>query len=274
MKLFITGGTGFIGSNFIEYANSKGIDIIALKRKESYPVIELSNTVKWVEGELDSFSEEKLSDCTHFIHFASYGVFDQSNWEKCFKTNVLDSLIALKRGVKAGINKFIIIGSCFEYGISAMDYEKIPTTAPLKPINAYSASKAAASIAISALLEEAQKKYTVLRLFHVYGKGEREGRFWPSLCKAAMNGEDFDMTSGEQIRSFSNVTHIVENIYECLYSDDSKHHFRNLGSDNPTSLKEFAEYWWKKLNAKGKLKLGALPYPDDEIMRYIPNLDY
>jgi nucleoside-diphosphate-sugar epimerase len=89
-----------------------------------------------------------------------------------------------------------------------------------------------------------------------------------------MNGEDFDMTSGEQIRSFSNVTHIVENIYECLYSDDSKHHFRNLGSDNPTSLKEFAEYWWKKLNAKGKLKLGALPYPDDEIMRYIPNLDY
>lgn len=273
MKLFITGGTGFIGSNFIEYANSKGIDIIAHKRKESFPAIELSNSTKWLEGELDSFEEEKISNCTHFIHFASYGVLDQNNWDECFKTNVIDSLKAVEKAVEAGIQKFVIIGSCFEYGKSAMDYKKIPTTAPLKPINAYSASKAAASIALSSFLEEAKKQYTILRLFHVYGKGEKEGRFWPSLCKAALDGVDFNMTSGEQIRSFSNVSDIAKHIYENIDRYDTKSHFRNLGNDVPMSLREFAEFWWKKLDAKGKLRIGALPYADDEIMRYIPDLD-
>jgi len=47
----------------------------------------------------------------------------------------------------------------------------------------------------------------------------------------------------------------------------------NMGSGNNISIKEFASDIWKKNNAKGKLLLGNLNYRDNEIMRYVPNLD-
>lgn len=42
-------------------------------------------------------------------------------------------------------------------------------------------------------------------MFHVYGEREAETRFWPSLRRAALAGEDFPMTKGEQIRDFMPV---------------------------------------------------------------------
>jgi hypothetical protein len=35
-------------------------------------------------------------------------------------------------------------------------------------------------------------------------------------------------------------------------------------------VREFAEHWWQKFEARGKLLFGALPYRADEVMRYVP----
>ena len=48
---------------------------------------------------------------------------------------------------------------------------------------------------------------------------------------------------------------------------------KNLGSGNPQSVREFVEHWWKKFEAKGKLKLGAVPYRENEVMRFVPDLN-
>ena len=55
MKIFVTGGTGFIGSNFINYATSLNAEIIAQKRISSIPRVEIANPdkVSWVTKELD-----------------------------------------------------------------------------------------------------------------------------------------------------------------------------------------------------------------------------
>ena len=39
------------------------------------------------------------------------------------------------------------------------------------------------------------------------------------------------------------------------------------------TLREFAEFWWDKLDATGKLKLGIVPYRPNEVMRYVPLLN-
>jgi nucleoside-diphosphate-sugar epimerase len=77
----------------------------------------------------------------------------------------------------------------------------------------YPASKAAASIAFTQWSIENQLKLKYLRIFQVFGEGEAESRLWPSLRKAALSGNDFDMTHGEQIRFYtcrSNCRVIIE----------------------------------------------------------------
>jgi nucleoside-diphosphate-sugar epimerase len=46
----------------------------------------------------------------------------------------------------------------------------------------------------------------------------------------------------------------------------------NVGTGHPQTLRQFAEFWWEKWQAKGELKIGAIPYRDNEVLRYVPNL--
>ena len=46
----------------------------------------------------------------------------------------------------------------------------------------------------------------------------------------------------------------------------------NFGSGNIISLKKFAEIWWKKFNAKGKIYFGRVKYRKNELMRYVPKV--
>ena len=104
MKIFITGGTGFIGSNFINLAHQKGINFIALKNKNSNPRIKLYKSPNWVVGNMNDNWLKELSICDSFIHFASYGVVrDNTNWDKCFKINLVDSLELWRQAISSGI---------------------------------------------------------------------------------------------------------------------------------------------------------------------------
>jgi nucleoside-diphosphate-sugar epimerase len=85
----------------------------------------------------------------------------------------------------AGIQAFIVAGSCFEYSPSGERYYAIPTDAPLEPTNGYAASNAAASIVIRQWAEEHTLSLDFFRVFHVFGEGEAESRFWPMLRRAA-----------------------------------------------------------------------------------------
>mgnify|MGYP006097870083 CR=1 FL=1 len=39
------------------------------------------------------------------------------------------------------------------------------------------------------------------------------------------------------------------------------------------SVLEFSKYWWNKWEAKGKLKVGSVPYRENEIMRFVPEVE-
>ena len=55
--------------------------------------------------------------------------------------------------------------------------------------------------------------------------------------------------------------------------EENRISIKNIGSGNPKKLKDFVFEAWKKLNAKGKIELGSIPYRDNEIMRFVPNID-
>lgn len=280
MHLYLTGGTGFIGSHFINHAIKAGHEITALKRQGTQPRVPTPNhQVEWITSDLASWTpgnSSKAPQNSVLIHFAAFGVSPQPcTWDQAFQFNVLDSLALFQRAIQAGIRKIIVCGSCLEYGKSAERYEMIPPDAPLEPIGAYAASKAAQSIAAASLCRESTIELAILRLFTVYGEGQHESNFWPSLKKAALAGENFPMTHGEQIRDFISVDEVADTFLKVASSTLSKGNPLqiNVGSGKPETLKNFAMRWWKHWNASGRLQLGAIPYRKGEIMKYVPNTD-
>ena len=87
--------------------------------------------------------------------------------------------------------------------------------------------------------------------------------------------DDFKLTSGEQIRDFTNVSEIAKKILSEVKEfnvNAGETQIKNIGSNNPQSVKDFSEYWWDHWKAVGKLHFGAKPYRDDEVMRFVPDL--
>ena len=84
----------------------------------------------------------------------------------------------------------------------------------LQPVGYYAMSKAAVFIALQ--FQNLDINFSYLRLFHVYGSNEHHSRLYPSLCKAALTGKDFPMSSGEQIRDFIHIDDVCKSIDKAI----------------------------------------------------------
>jgi len=276
MKVFVTGATGFIGSNFLNLLLKNDINVIALRRVNSLPRIKINYKTNWVEGNLDDNLERHLLGCDVLVHFAAHTPNPPyDTYENCLYWNLTAPMLLFEKARKLGIKKFIIAGSCFEYGISAERYEFIPINAPLLPISSYPASKAVASIAFESWARENKLEMQILRIFHVFGPGEQSSRLWPSLKSAADSGGDFLMTKGEQVRDFIHVDEVAKHFLSSLSFEGIRPGhpvIRNIGTGKPKSILEFSKFWWDAFGAKGKLIIGALPYRKNEVMRFVPEI--
>lgn len=278
MRIFVTGGTGFIGSHFINQAHASEHEVVALRRTSaSSPRIPLDKEPKWISKAMDELHQEDFSGCCSLVHFAAHSAnVPYDTLENCLEQNVLHPLRLFRTAIKSGIRRYIIAGSCFEYGKAGEDYEFIPTTAPLEPTASYPASKAAASIAFQALAREENLELLILRIFQVYGEGEAASRFWPTLRKAAIAGENLPMSEGLQVRDFINVTDVAATFLAALERTDLQPgmpFIENLGSGIPLTLRAFAEAQWKAAGATGTLLPGIIPMRANEVMRYVPAIE-
>jgi nucleoside-diphosphate-sugar epimerase len=277
MKIFVTGGTGFIGSHFLEAALLAGHDVIALRRPGANARIALTAEPSWIQGELDEVPDELLSGIDAFVHLAAQGVSPQkTDWQTAFDINVKRSVALLAQAVRAEIPRIVICGSCFEFGRAAERYDRIPADAPLEPLGPYAASKAAFSMAAESIARQSRSKFSLLRPFNIYGEGQHPNNFWPSLCEAAARGRDFEMTPGNQVRDFIQVGEVAKQFIDEIERDlglCTLFEKRNLGSGKSCTLAQFATDWWEQLGARGQLRIGALAYREDEIMRFVPETD-
>lgn len=275
MKICVTGATGFIGSHFTKKALESSHTVLAVRRSEdSKTRISLPESPQWLDCQLDKITAADLKGCDVMVHLAAHtGNVPYDTLINCLYWNVTAVVMLFEQARLAGIRRFIVAGSCFEYGRSGQCYEAIPTFASLEPTNSYATSKAAASIALCQWAEEHSISLDILRVFHVFGEGENESRLWPTLKKAALSGENLPMTSAEQIRDFLPVEEVAATFLNRAtfpITDEQTVQIFNLSSGKPCSLREFADYWWKEWNAKGKLLYGELDYRPGEVMRYVP----
>ena len=274
MRIFLTGGTGFIGSHILNESVRYDYQIVALKRDTSQTKVKLITNPNWKLGTLNRPKEDYFKNIDTVLHLASHSAnVPYDNLSNCLQVNLFDTINFFEMAYKCGVRKFIITGSCFEYGIKGEEYQFIPPNAPLIPTQTYPASKAAASISLIQWALEKKVSLSILRLFQIYGEGELKSRLWPTLIDSASRGIDMKMTLGEQVRDFLYVKDAAKIILDAIRNQqENQIIIRNIGSGIPLMIREFAEKIWSENKAEGKLLIGAIPYRDREVMRYVPDI--
>lgn len=276
MRICLTGATGFIGRHVLSLLLAEGHDVLSIVRPGRESTLDVHARLQVVAQNLADVSAAELQGCSVLIHLAAHGVGQGMNdWAGCFRVNVHDSLKLWLTAHEAGVRRFVICGSCFEYGRSGERYDFIPVSAPLEPTGAYHSSKAAATMAALGFAVDKKVEVVVARPFHVFGEGEAPERFWPSLRRAALAGEDFPMSEGVQVRDFVAVEGVASQFRDLATTfavETGKPKILNLGSGKPTTLRAFAEEWWARWGAKGRLLVGQVPMRPNEVLRYVPGL--
>ena len=167
----------------------------------------------------------------------------------------LEGTLALAKGAaRAGVAKFLGIGTCFEYDLSG---GVLSIETPLRPATPYAGAKAAAFQALSQWLPAQGVAFLWARLFYLYGEGEAPRRLVPYLRGQLAAGERADLSSGRQIRDFLDVREAAALLINALYSD-AEGAF-NLCSGVPITVRQLAERIAEEYGQRDLLNFGARP---------------
>ena len=243
MNLFITGASGFVGTNLLLESNflKKFKKIYCLTRKKNNK--DINKKIIWITGNLNSNLTKyfKKSDC--LLHMAAHSANrPYDNLYNCFKWNCLNSIKLIDMAFKAGIKKYIIMGTYHEYGFAGQFYKnkKTSTKSFCLPISTYALSKSFffQTIFSWSLGKDVSIKY--LRLPHVFGEGKIKTRLWPQikankLKKIRINNPNF-------MTNFINIKKLTKKLNNYIDFRKIKKNFFEIKNvlDKDMSLYNFA----------------------------------
>jgi dTDP-glucose 4,6-dehydratase len=192
MKLFVTGGAGFIGSNFIRnlLQNSRQYEIVNYD-KLTYAG-NLANLHSVADDKNYSFAkgdicdpvrvEEAMAGCDAVVHFAAESHVDRSIYEPApvIQTNVTGTFILLQVARKVGIKRFVHVSTDEVYGDMEPNQFAEETT-PLRPSSPYSASKASSDLLVLSYVRTFGFPGMITRASNNYGPFQFPEKFLPLL---------------------------------------------------------------------------------------------
>ena len=245
MKIFLTGGSGFVGRKFIKEALKAGHVIYAITRKNK----KKKKNLIWLKGDLDKDWSRYLKKSKVLVHMAAAGVNKHIDLEEAINANVLKPHKLLINAINSKCFNWIIIGSASEYGKQAKLKKPFNNKTKELPETNYEVTKNLFTKLSISLSKKYKTKCRIMRLFNVYGKGEERSRLWPSLNKALKLKKNFKMTAGNQIRDFIKVEHAVDILLDSLNFKKCNKSFPQIwhvASGNPKSVKNFAKSYWEE----------------------------
>lgn len=216
MKILVTGGAGFIGSNFIRYwlkANPE--DEIVNFDKLTYAgnleslkdVAEQSN-YNFVQGDIAEPNDvaKALSGIDVVVNFAAESHVDRSIKEPAVfvRTNVLGTQVLLEAAVEKKIKKFVHISTDEVFGSLPLDpTKKFDENSPYDPRSPYSASKAASDHLVRAYGETFGLTYNITNCTNNYGPFHHPEKFIPLFITNALENKPCPLYGqGENVRDW------------------------------------------------------------------------
>jgi nucleoside-diphosphate-sugar epimerase len=257
-RVLITGANGFVGRQIVRSLDDMGADLIPVVREgKTNEVSGLTNvkkiiTTKDVFSEDEDWWEEQCKDVDVVIHAAWYveaGKYqDSSKNIDC----LIGSLNMARGAAKAGVSRFLGLGTCAEYdqsqGILSID-------TPLKPMTTYAAAKASLFTTLSQWFQNQDVAFVWIRLFYLYGEGEDQRRLMPYVRSQISQGQYVELTSGQQVRDFMDVVEVGKYIAKIAFGDQVGP--VNICSGIPITVREIVEKIADEYGRKDLLKFGA-----------------
>lgn len=217
MKIFVTGGAGFIGSNFIRYILGLGTDYAIVNFDKLTYAGNLANlnsingnsAYRFIKGDIcDAAAAEAAMDgCDTVVHFAAESHVDRSIYEPApaIETNVTGTFVLLQVARKAGIKKFVHISTDEVYGDIAPG-AFADENSPLRPNSPYSASKAGSDLLVRSYVRTFDFPAIITRSSNNYGPCQFPEKFLPLMITNALERKPLPIYGdGKQQRDWLHV---------------------------------------------------------------------
>ena len=257
MRIFLTGGSGFIGDHFIQKAINKNYFIYCVSRKKKNKNYK---NVKWLIGNINQDWSKYFKKIDILVHLASTGLeknFENDNYVN-FDFNVLKSYSMILNALNNKCKKFLICSTSSEYsnnGKCKNISSKLGINSKIEPSNAYATSKIIFTNLIRNLSKNYNAKFRIMRIFPTYGNGERNNRLYSLLKNKAKNGENLYIKNPLEFRDFNKIDFVASSLVDACTFTKKDQNFKifHLSSNRVLSIKQFAIYYWKYFGAKGRL---------------------
>ena len=270
--ILVTGANGFVGRHLVDRFKMDGIKCTQLLRGKLSSSLECDSTIF-----VDLLDKKRVEDIffeiqpNYVIHLAA--LKGRSGEEHLLRrefennltisTNVIDGCLRLKN-----LQKFIYLGSCEEYGTTLPPFREDQQEAP---ISMYGMSKLAVKRKLSDLYYSKKFPSLVLRPSVVYGPNQGCEMFLPALINALLEGRDFRMTEGIQLRDFIYIDDLIDAIMKSIIANN---HLLgsvvNIASGSSIEIRSIAKLASELIGGDvfDILKFGFVPYRDKEIMNF------
>jgi dTDP-glucose 4,6-dehydratase len=246
--VLVTGGCGFIASNFINIFHKKFPDTLIVNldkldycsnvnnvdKEAAKPVIGNIHNKELVANLIDEYKFDTV------FHFAAHSHVDNSfndpitfTMENAYGTHVLIEMFRRHRPTV----EFIHFSTDEVYGESKTDVP-FDETSTLCPTNPYSASKAAAEMIVNSYIESFKMNIKIIRCNNVYGPNQYPEKLIPkflNLLKQNKKCTIHGLNSATQKRAFIHVDDVVEAVVT-VWKNGSTGEIYNISSDYELSV--------------------------------------
>lgn len=240
MRIFVTGGTGFIGRPLVANLIKKGHELLILSRKSH----KSSKNLKFVKGDLGGNlwqSEVRRFKPDACVHLAWQ---DLPNYDaQTSRRNLFQSLNLYNFLAEIGCKKILTAGSCSEYG---MQKGKLSEESQVRPLNAFATAKNTLNLLGTEIAREKDIKFIWTRIFFCYGPGQRETSLLPSLINYKKTGKAPKIAEPDTQLDFIFVEDIAEAITKLLENAKTSGNY-NIGSGKLTSISKIVKITGKLL---------------------------
>ena len=261
MTTFITGGAGFIGSNFAHYVSDIWNDVIILDKLTYAGDMDnlhpLTYPVKGVDLAYESRLEElfKQYKPKTIFNFAAETHVDNSidNVAPFIDTNVIGTLNLLKLSVKYDVQMFHHISTDEVYGALKLDEPAFTENSPYNPQNPYAASKAASDHFVMSYHNTYGLPVMITNCSNNYGPRQHREKLIPKTINNILERKKIPIYSqGENIRDWIYVEDHCAGILGISYAGDVGQKY-NIGGECEMTNLELVKMIIKLMNASEDL---------------------
>ncbi len=271
MKLLVTGGAGFIGSNFIHYLMKqrpgwKIVNFDALTyagNPANLTAADDNPDYRFVKGDISNVDEVEqvfASGFDYAVNFAAESHVDRSLYDPglFFKTNVVGTQILLEQAKKSGVRRFLHVSTDEVYGSLGSD-GYFSEESPLAPSSPYAASKASADLICGAYHKTYGFPVIVTRAGNNYGPYQFPEKLIPFFVTKAIRDESLPLYGdGLNVRDWLYVEDHCDGLLTVL-EGGTDGGFYNIGGGNEMTNIEITN---RILEILGKPKSLITPVKD------------